>query len=124
MSLTKQNQKTMRQTVQTVTCDLTRKKINDETPHCRIDFSLFFLDLERKKEIKRDDSDSFPKKALKGLIEVEAHEKHDVSVDLSEDIAIDVYNFLKKKYPKKMKSFEKQNGFEKFRVTKKPKGVS
>jgi hypothetical protein len=91
----------MRQTVQTVTCDLTRKKINDEAP----------------------DSDSYPKKALKGLIEVEAHEKHDVSVDLSEDIAIDVYNFLKKKYPKKMKSFEKQNGFEKFRVTKKPKGV-
>ena len=111
----------MRQTVQTVTCDLTRKKINNDAPHCRIDFSLFFLDLERKKEIEREDSEFFSKKALKGLIDAEAHEKHDVSVDLSEDVAIEVYNFLKKKYPQKMKSFEKQNGFEKFRVTKKPK---
>ena len=97
--------------VDEVTCDFTGKKI--EYPNylgAHIDFDLMFLDKNVEKEIK-DDYREYLKLGLvdkeyniKEHIDVDAHEPHRIEIDMSEEIAIEVYKFLMRKYPEKMKA--------------------
>lgn len=97
--------------IETVTCDITGKRIDNQYPNyhqCSIFFSLIFLDEKKKKDLIQyweDDEAEMSKKE----IEAEACELREFSMDFSEEVAIEIYKFLKRKYPEQMKKFEKVN---------------
>lgn len=115
----------MRKTIpqqEKVTCDFTGKEINGENYlSCSIDFHLMFLCLETEADIKqmrKDEPDVYSKEDVEAMIHEDAHDVKSFSLDLSEDVAIEVYKFLKRKYPKQMKSFESNNRLTGFKLVK------
>lgn len=84
-----------------VVCDFTGKKITQKDYlGGRLSLDLLFFKKEMERVLK---SEGFSGEELKDAINSDAYEDYNLHFDMNEDVAIDLYKYLLRKYPRQVK---------------------
>lgn len=108
--------KTIIPAVERYKCDITGKPIltSDNYLGATLNMDLMFFSAEYAKEIRKT---YFPEE-VEDAIAMEAYEVNPIELHFSEDIAIEIWTFLMKKYPESIKKYMKDHHLDGRKVVK------